>query len=331
MTDLVFEAPNVNRLTTDAAKARIRARYRAEARFRAYGVGAIALTAVFLAVVIFDIVVKGLPAFTAHFVDLEVNLDKEDIDPTGSKDPAVIRTGDFQAVIRKTLRGMFPAVTDRAGRRQLDNVISTGAADTLRDRVAANPALVGQTIKVPLLLSDDTDLYYKGVGTAISHRAGAGAATPSGTEGDITISTTSNDFAGNITSVKQALSRKARTLRTEADRVRASLQHALTLKQGLEKSLEAAQAANSAGRITSLENQLRNITPETVSLANQVKELEDHAASMQARFDSAGSDETLDSATPSLLVAINGGLVKITTLGNTRISGNVLIPLKSDA
>src|SRR5689334_23292616 len=102
MTDLVFDTPNVNRLTTDAAKARIRARYRAEARFKAYGIGAIALTAVFLAVVIIDIVIKGLPAFTAHYVSIDVKLDREDIDPTGSKDPAVIRTGDFQAVIRKT-------------------------------------------------------------------------------------------------------------------------------------------------------------------------------------------------------------------------------------
>jgi phosphate transport system permease protein len=330
MTDLVFDTPNVNRLTTDAAKAHIRARYRAEARFKAYGIGAIALTAVFLAIVILDIVVKGLPAFTAHFVDIEVTLDREDIDPTGSKDPAVIRAGDFQAVIRKALRGMFPAVTDRTSRRQLDNVVSSGAADVLRDRVAANPALVGQTIRVTLLLSDDTDLYYKGVGTGISRRAGAGAATPTGTSGEITILSTSNDFSANITTVKQALSLKARTLRTEADRVRASLQQAQTLKQDLERSLAAAQAANATARLASIGDQIRNITPETVSLANQVKELEDQAAALQTRFEGAGTDETLDRSTPSLLVAINGGLVKITKLGNAGVSGDVLLPLASD-
>ncbi len=52
---------------------------------------------------------------------------------------------------------------------------------------------------------------------------------------------------------------------------------------------------------------------------------------MQARFDAAGAEEVLDSATPSLLVAINGGLVKITKLGNAAVSGEVLMPLTSDA
>ena len=44
----------------------MRARYRAEARFKFYGLAAIGLTAIFLVVVLTDILIKGLPAFTQH-------------------------------------------------------------------------------------------------------------------------------------------------------------------------------------------------------------------------------------------------------------------------
>ena len=46
-------------------EARVRARYRAEARFRLYGMVAIVVTALFLVWCWSDIVIKGLPAFTA--------------------------------------------------------------------------------------------------------------------------------------------------------------------------------------------------------------------------------------------------------------------------
>ena len=155
---------------------------------------AIGLTAVFLVVVLTDIVLKGMPAFTQNNFVLYVQLDPAEIDPQGTKDPPTIRQGDFQALVRNALRAMFPEVTDRTGRRLLDGLLSSGAADRLRDRVVADPQLIGQTVKAPVLLSERADLYYKGIGTAISRRPGRGIATPSGTTGDITILTSSNDF-----------------------------------------------------------------------------------------------------------------------------------------
>ena len=62
-----------------------------------------------------------------------------------------------------------------------------------------------------------------------------------------------------------------------------------------------------------------------------MKELDDQAAALQARFDGAAIEETLDDKVPSLLVAVNGGLVKITQLGNAKATGTVLLPLTSTA
>jgi phosphate transport system permease protein len=118
-----------------AAQARLRARYRAEARFRLYGLAAIALTALFLVAVLADIVWKGYPAFTQSMLTLPVAVDAAEIDPKGTRDPAEIGAGDFQLLTR----------------------------DALRARVLADPALIGGTVTLALPLSSDADIYFKGL------------------------------------------------------------------------------------------------------------------------------------------------------------------------
>jgi phosphate transport system permease protein len=195
-------------MTTDAARARLRKRYRAETRFRLYGLCAIAVTAIFLAIVLSDIVIKGLPAFTQHYLAIDVTVDAAEIDPQGTRDPATLRAGDYQLLIRNALRGQFPEVTDRKGRRMLEGIVSSGAADDLRARVVADPSLVGRTITVAARLSDDADLYFKGTGTRITRAAGRGAARVT-QEGDvITIESSQDDFAawsGSLTADQPSL------------------------------------------------------------------------------------------------------------------------------
>jgi len=142
-------------------------RYRAERRFKFYGIAAIAVTAVFLVLLFADILVKGLPAFTEHRLTLPINVSQKAIDPQNSTDPKVIRTGDFDAPIRESFRAMFPEVTSRGDRKKLLGLLSSGAADDFRAMVMNDPALIGQDIKVPVLLSDDADQYLKGRQTGV--------------------------------------------------------------------------------------------------------------------------------------------------------------------
>jgi phosphate transport system permease protein len=325
MTDLALPAVRTLDLASDAAKARVRARYRAEARFRWYGLTAIGLTAFFLVVVLSDIVIKGYPAFWQYKVLADVPIDRAEIDPQGTRDPAVIRNGDFQALVRNALRAQFPDVTDRAGRRLLDGVLSSGAADTLRERVVADPSLIGQTVKVPLLTSDDADLYYSGIGTRIERRPGRGILTVSGTTGDIDALSSSNDFAPDVITVKRTLSKQASNVRKDADNLRSAIRKLEARKAELERGLAIAPAS------TSLQGDLTHLTGEIEILSQKMKELDEQAAALQARFDGAGIDESLGDTLPSLLVAVNGGLVKITQLGNAKATGTVLLPLASTA
>src|SRR5262245_46350002 len=108
MTDLVVEGlPRAIDLRSEAARRRTRRRYRAEARFRAYGIAAILFALAFLIFLIVDIVAKALPAFTVNRLTLDVVASREALDPQGTSDPKVITTGDFMAPVRTALLKYF--------------------------------------------------------------------------------------------------------------------------------------------------------------------------------------------------------------------------------
>lgn len=325
MTDVTEPALRTLDVTSDAARARIRRRYRAETRFRFYGVAAIGVTALFVAVVLTDIVIKGLPAFTQHQLILPVKIDAAEIDPNGARDPAAIRAGDFQLLVRNALRAEFPTVTGRTERRALDGLLSSGAADALRDRVAADPALVGQSVTVPILLSDDADLYLKGTGTRIDRVPGRGVATVSGADGEVSLQSSADDFAALTADIKNFLSARARVERQEAERFKRIAAQANAKKTGLEKSLAAAQGPSRV----ELEANIKAAADEAEDFSQRARQLEDDAAALQARFDNRDSSEMLTGSLPSLLVSINGGMVKATEIDRAGIKGEVLLPLKS--
>lgn len=325
MTDAALST-TVRRLdvTSDAAINRVRARYRAEKRYKLYGLCAIGVTAVFLAVVLADILIKGMPAFVQHRLVYDVKVDPTEIDPNGTKDPATLRAGDYQSLVRNELRAIFPDVTDRIGRRLLDGLLSSGAGDALRDRVMADPALVGQTVKVPVLLSADADLYFKGIGSQVISRAGTGTATPSGTSGDITIQTSTSSFAKELDFTKQALAVKARDLRREANKLKGFVQGMAPRRAELDRALKLSPSP-------SAEAALKNASDEIASLSQKAGDLETEAAGLEARIAAKDAGETLGDTIPSLLVTINGGLVKVVQLEGNKIAGTVLLPLETAA
>jgi phosphate transport system permease protein len=202
--------------------------------------------------------------------------------------------------------------------------LSSGAVDRLREAVVSDPSLIGQTVTVPILLSERADLYYKNIGTAIARRPGRGIATPSGTTGEITILSGANDFSVDLVQIRQALSAQARDLRLEAENLRRHI-------RGLEPRRAELQQAMARLPSPAVDLQLKNVIGEIEALTRNADEISQQAAALQARFDTSGGTETLNDRIPSRLVAINGGLVKVTLLGNAQVTGTVLLPLQSTA
>lgn len=290
MTDLTATPmlPTRVRFDSEEMVARVKRRYRSETRFKALGAAALLLTAIFVVAVLLDIVFKGLPAFTQHSLVLDVPVRAEVIDPKGTRNPDDLRSADYFAVMRDALATAVPGVEGRAEKKRLNGLLSSGAGNDLRDRVLADPSIIGTTVKVPLLLSDDADIYLKGKQTRVTQIPARGTATPSGTTGEVTILTSANDFADDLVVVKKSLGDRSEDL----------------------KSHIAAIASRD---------------PQSAEIAT----LKDEIAAIDARVSQPSVAEQLDGKMPSLLIAINGGLVKLSSISDSKATGTVLLPLQS--
>ncbi|MEQ1669599.1 MAG: phosphate ABC transporter permease PstA [Hyphomicrobium sp.] len=198
MTDIVPQpAPviPVRRPSAEQSATRLKSRYAVERRFKALGLGSLMLTGLFLLLLLANITLNAIPAFSEHAAVMDVTLDPAVIDPDGKKDPAILAAADYASLTRAALMTAIPGVEGRAAKKQLASVMSSGAADDLRAKVLADPSLIGKTIKFPMLLSDDADLYFKGEGVKASSRPGTGTITASDSKGQITLTSADNAFA----------------------------------------------------------------------------------------------------------------------------------------
>ena len=140
----------------------LKRRYRAERRFRAYGLSAVCLGILFVVFLFFTIVSKGYTAFEQTFIRLEVSYAAATIDPAGTHSPDALAEANYATLIRAALRAKFPAVSERAELRKLYDLLSNSAEATLRERVRDDPQLVGRRETLWLLADDHIDMLVKG-------------------------------------------------------------------------------------------------------------------------------------------------------------------------
>ena len=140
--------------TTEIVQASLAKRYKAEARFKFYGILAICISLSFLAFLLISITYKSLPAFYETQVELTVNLDAETLGIDESPDARALRAANYGSVIKAALRDQFPDVKKRRDKKELYSLVSVGAQYQLRDFVVENPVAIG-TEQTLWLLADD--------------------------------------------------------------------------------------------------------------------------------------------------------------------------------
>jgi phosphate transport system permease protein len=148
--------------TQERVRAGLARRYRAEKRFRAYGMAAIAVGVAFVIFLFGTVFAQGLSVLRQAYVQVEVFYDPEVIDPAGNRDPDDLVVADYQALVRESLRVRFPAVEGRPALRELYGIVSSAAAVELQQRVTADPGLIGQRERLWVLADDTVDMYLKG-------------------------------------------------------------------------------------------------------------------------------------------------------------------------
>ncbi len=159
---------SVERLPTDwksdAMRKRIARRYAAERRFRLLGLGAVLLSAAFLAFLLVTMMGNGLRGFTRTEIALKVDF------------PASPMLLDPQAITDEALANAnLPMVTSSVAEKQLgegaDALLAPTAWTSLRDAIKADPTILNRTEVIRVPASTDIDLAAKSDGTPAAEAA----------------------------------------------------------------------------------------------------------------------------------------------------------------
>lgn len=304
--------------TTDARKRLIR-RYATERRFKWIGFSAVILSGLFLVLLLATISTKAFPTFTQFYVMLPVDLSSKQVDPQAPQN------ADYDGILRHAIRDYFPEVNGRSNRRLLSSLISPGAGFVLRSEVLDDKEPLGETRNIPVLLDDFSDLYFKGLITGQTSFSTRNIATPTGTSGVIEIHANSNAFADILSSIKQQLNRQAEDLYAKISGLKRSLEHMNTQLNDLEtkqNALSDTVQQSSDGKIEKTKQNIIKLQQRIDITTKQAKALSERANSLTQR-------EQLNDDFPSILITINGGVVKARTVTASVITGDVLLPLQS--
>jgi phosphate transport system permease protein len=138
-------------------------RRRAEWRFRAYGVAAIAFCFLAILVLFTSIIGKGYSAFQQSHISVPVKFDAAVIDPDGSKNHDTLMGADYASLIKASVYAALAVPEDnKPARKHALELISDSADTQLRDKVVADPSIIGKTVEVSLIASDRVDAVLKG-------------------------------------------------------------------------------------------------------------------------------------------------------------------------
>jgi phosphate transport system permease protein len=290
-----------------ASDARLRKRRAAETRLKAYGIAAITLAGLALATLMWSVLSKVGPALTETYIRIEVALPAAEIADNPGR-------ANYDGLVKDALKAKFPSLAGRRDRRDLYSVVSGGAQFELREAVLADPSMIGTSVDRVLLASDTADLYMKGQFGTLRETSATGVLTPSGTEGEIELISSADDFAVQLAAVKEALTDRSAMLRRQAARQEAGR---------AVRADEAAAAADETAR-ASLQAEADGYRAERDRLAAQASDLD-------ARASAPGGSEEMGTDLPSVLIEISGGWVKAMTIARDRLTGTVIVPLQSAA
>lgn len=322
MTDMANPVParaGKSRSTVIDA-ARLKKRYRAETRFRWYGLAAIGFACGFLVLLLSDILLKGLPAFEANTVTLDVTLDESKIDADA------ISKGSFNSIVSNAIRAQFPGVKSRSDRRDLPKLLSFDAVDEVRREVVANPSLIGTTRSFDLKLSDEADLFLLGMSTDEFDIPVTGSLSIEEIEDGFRLTSSGSDFAGVLARVKQRLETRRAKLSLEASKLE-RVRDRLAAESPVAEAA-VAEAGPEATNTHPAKRRLAKLQADTGSVAAALARLKAQTDELSASINNPSGAETLTSALPSYFVRLpEKGVVKIAEIGGDYITGQSYMPV----
>ena len=142
-------------------------RNRAETRFKAYGIAAIAVGLLMLLILLTTIIGRGTGAFQQTFLTLDVQLLEAKLDKKGTRDLEDIKkvsTFGYAPLMAAALEKKVADTGIETGLKPKDMaaILSKDAAAQLRDFVLENTDLIGSSVEFRFLTNSRVDGYLKG-------------------------------------------------------------------------------------------------------------------------------------------------------------------------
>ncbi|WP_427024138.1 phosphate ABC transporter permease PstA [Aureimonas ureilytica] len=143
----------------------LRRRYASERRFRAYGLSAIAIGMIFLAVLLWTVIGQGYTAFFQTQIRLPITFSKSIVDPNdkAKADPTVLRTVNYPRLVQDSLAkelGIDP--NDRAAMSSAMQLVSQGVRAQLANMVMDDLSIIGTTQEIWIYANSTVDSAVKG-------------------------------------------------------------------------------------------------------------------------------------------------------------------------
>ncbi|MFQ6552234.1 phosphate ABC transporter permease PstA [Aestuariibius insulae] len=163
MTDTASSAPESrgSLLTEDK---RTKRRNAAEARFKAYGLGAIGIAFAALVLLLTSILLNGLSSFQQAFITIDVPLSAEALDKDGDGQLDSITTFTVKPILEQALLAEVDALNLRPvdmPDADIGRMISGEAPATFLDFVRSNQDLIGESVTFNLLANGRIDGFLK--------------------------------------------------------------------------------------------------------------------------------------------------------------------------
>jgi phosphate transport system permease protein len=307
--------------TSDEARRRLARRYAAERRFKALGLAAVLAAMLALALLLSTVVYQAFPAFTLNYATLPLQLSGENINPDD------LRDSNFDAVVRDAIDAALPFAESRNDRRAARGILSDAAGIIAREDVLADPELVGGTHEIAVPVSDTVDLYLKGLIVEPEDVGVSGAARPSAQTGEVTVRL-DREATGRIRDDAAA------ALRTQAERLSRQASRSAAAADVQARRVTTLRERVSAADVNTrpaLEAELATAEAELARLEADAASLQERAAALIAEADTPDSESALGPDSPSYLLYLNGGIIKVTAVAADGVTGEVLVPLNSAA
>lgn len=161
-------APRATDWSGDVMRRRIARRYAAERRFRLIGLGAILLSAAFLAFLLISMVASGLRGFTQTEVKLPIDFPRSSL----MIDPAALKGFDADAALAGAdFEGVTTAAADAAFGTDGARLLSDGAWLKVQAAVKENPDILKAPAEIWVPASVNLDIAAKSDGTPEAEKA----------------------------------------------------------------------------------------------------------------------------------------------------------------